>query len=352
MSLSESPQPAVSWDALDRYLAGECTSAEEMAAVHAYLARVENAEDLLKHASRLADRPQTPPSSVEGWNALAIRLNTDLSQHTLSLEVSSIAHERGVHTLSSRVFKAQPLRRSLWYAATGAVLAGLVIVLGWNGPVRHLFGHTPSARSTYITSNGERANIVLPDGSTVALDVASRLDVPVDYSAGNHVVYLLGEALFTVNRHTGMPFTVIAGTTTTQVLGTSFTVRHYGTDTTATVAVRDGKVAIGDVVLTAGRSLEVGPHGLAQVRPTDAAQFGFAIGVLEFKSRPLSQAVTELDRWYAADIRLGDTSLAAIPIEGKFTAGSLSDLVEILEFELNVRVVRVGRILTLYPKAR
>ena len=203
--------------------------------------------------------------------------------------------------------------------------------------------------STYATANGERANITLPDGSTVALNVASRLDVPVDYAAGNHTVHLFGEALFTVTHHGATPLTVISGMATVRVLGTSFAVRHYATDTTATVAVRDGKVMVGNVVLTAARMIDVGPLGTTAVRPAAASRFSFASGVLTIDSMPVAQAVPEFDRWYGVDIRFGDPSLRRVQIEGKFPAGSVSDLTEFLQYMLNARVVRDGRTLTLYP---
>lgn len=184
------------------------------------------------------------------------------------------------------------------------------------------------------------------------LGVASRLNVPADYASGHHTVSLTGEAVFNVSRHGQSPFTVVAGSTTARVLGTSFAVRHYTTDTTVTVAVREGKVAVNDQVVAASRFIAVGPRGMTHVGSGDASQFGFATGVLTIDSMPLSRAIVELDRWYAADIRLGDASLARAPIVGKFTAGSLSDLTEYLQFLLDARVVRDGHIITLYPKAK
>ena len=255
-------------------------------------------------------------------------------------------------SLRGGVFKTGTLRRKVWYTAASLGVGILGVVIGWNGRARHAPGSAPNSVSTYATANGERANITLPDGSTVALNVASRLDVPVDYAAGNHTVRLQGQALFTVTHHEGTPLTVIAGTTTARVLGTNFSVRHYSTDATSTVAVRDGKVAVGTVVLTASQLIEVGPRGVTSLRPADASQFSFAAGVLTIDSMPVMQAVPELNRWYAADIRFGDPSLEHGRIDGKFAAGSLSDLAEYLEFLLDARVVRHGRTLTLYHKGR
>jgi transmembrane sensor len=204
---------------------------------------------------------------------------------------------------------------------------------------------------TYTTANGQRATITLADSSTAMLNVGTQLDVPADYAAGNHTVWLRGEALFTVSHHGGRAFTVVAGSTVTRVLGTSFVVRRYVSDTVTTVAVRDGKVSVGPTVVPAAWMAEVGSNRVARIRGMDRSLFGFAAGVLTLDSMSLSNAIPELDRWYNADVRLGDPSLAAQPVEGDVSAGSLGELANILELSLDVRVVRTGRVLTLYPRS-
>ncbi|HXC26039.1 MAG TPA: FecR domain-containing protein [Gemmatimonadaceae bacterium] len=206
------------------------------------------------------------------------------------------------------------------------------------------------AYTTYTTAPGERATITLPDGGTVALNVASRLKVPLNYMTDNHTVRLDGEGLFTVPHRTGTSLTVIAGAATVRVLGTSFTVRHYVTDTVTTVAVRDGKVAVGSAVVTANRSVVVGRNGIPSSQPVDTSLFTFATGTLTLNGLSLPAAIVELDRWYDADIRLADSTLTARRIGGEFATGSLADLVTILKMTLNVRVVRDGRVLTIFSE--
>jgi len=209
---------------------------------------------------------------------------------------------------------------------------------------------TASAPLIYTTANGQRANITLPDGSTVALNVASRLEVAPDFAAGNRAVRLIGEALFTVSHAGGSPFTVSAGTTTARVLGTSLMVRHYATDSTTVVAVRDGRVSVHSLVLGAAQQVAVQPNGVLLRGTADPARFTFAAGTLTLDGLTLPQAIPELNRWYDVDIRMGDASLAARGVGGKFAAGSVTDLVAILEWTLDVRAVREGRRLTLYPR--
>ena len=246
-------------------------------------------------------------------------------------------------------FKAQPLRWSAWSAVALFVFACVVMVAGWHAQAPHP-GARQEAVSVYTTGNGERATITLPDSGTVALNVASRLEVPVDYMTGHHTVRLIGEGLFTVPRHSASSFVVLAGGRATRVLGTTFVVRHYATDTATLVAVREGKVAVAATVVTAGTAVEVGRTGVVHPQPADGAQFTFANGILTLDGLPLSAAIKELDRWYDADIRLGDSTLARYFMKGTVAAGSLADLQTMLEEMFDVRVVRDGRVLTIYPR--
>lgn len=248
------------------------------------------------------------------------------------------------------ISKGQILRQEGRLTVVALVIGVIMAVIGWNANARHIGRRAAMSMMVYTTRNGEQATITLPDGGTVALNVASRLEVPMNYMTGNHTVRLMGEGLFTVSHQDGMPLTVFAGTMVARVLGTSFVVRRYDTDTTTMVAVREGKVAVGTSVVTAAHMVEVGRTGVAHVRSSDMSPFTFATGVLTLNGLPLSAAIAELDRWYDADIRLGSPALATKQITGDFTVGSLADLVEVLEYTLGVRVVRDKHILTLYPR--
>lgn len=245
-----------------------------------------------------------------------------------------------------------PARLRRWWMAV-PVFAGAagILLLGWSAGLHH-FGvrQRPVTYTTYATARGQRANITLPDGNTVMLNVASRLDVPSNYSAGNQALRLSGEALFTVTHHDDAPFTVTAAGETARVLGTSFVMRHYPDDTAAFLAVRDGKVTIRSTVLVAQQMTEIVRGKVSSARNVSPAQFAFVTGTLSISGMTLASAMPELGRWYDVDLRLGDPSLGALYVEGEFAAGAPSDLASILELALHVRVVRDGRTLTLFPR--
>jgi ferric-dicitrate binding protein FerR (iron transport regulator) len=235
------------------------------------------------------------------------------------------------------------------YAFASIIIAVLGLVVGRYWQVSRLSAHQDIAPVVYTTAKGQRANIMLSDGSRVILSVDSRLEVPADYSRGDRTLHLTGEALFSVVHRSKSAFTVLSGGVPARVLGTRFVVRHYPDDTITTVAVRDGRVAVRSVVLAANQEVAVHDGGDARVRPARPSVFSFADGVLTIDDTVLPNAIAMLDRWYDADIRLGTPSLATQHISGKFATGSLADVTTILQL-MGVRVVRDGRVLTLYAR--
>ncbi len=242
------------------------------------------------------------------------------------------------------------VRNRIRYTLIGTVLGAILLIATWRASAYRLTTAMAAHASIYTTANGERATITLPDGSTVVLNVASRLEVPGDFAAGNRALRLSGEAMFTVVPASGAPFTVRAGSSMARVLGTRFVVRHYSTDSVTSLAVQDGKVAVGSTVVTAAQQALVPRQGLPIVTAVPPSRFTFATSVLTLEGQRLIDAIPELNRWYDADIRLGDIDLDARRVGGQFVAGSLGDLTKILAMTLGVRVERNGQILTLYSR--
>ncbi len=202
--------------------------------------------------------------------------------------------------------------------------------------------------SIYVTGNGEASTVKLPDGSVILLNVSSRLTVPNGFGKDNRTVYLEGHAHFTVSPKTNSSFTVVSGPSVTRVLGTSFAVRYYEDDSAATVSVQDGKVNVGGVVLSEQQAVSVSQQNKASVIPFSDRDLAFVNGLLRFEDVELKAAIPELNRWYNADIQIEDPSILGRKIWGTFERGSITDLVAILGYTLDLRVEREGRILKLY----
>lgn len=223
-----------------------------------------------------------------------------------------------------------------------------LLAIGWFAGSGYLTDPSSDSVFIYSTNPGERATINLPDGSQVVMNVASTLSVPANFGKRNRSLELSGEAMFTVQHSDGIPFTVRSGSTLTKVLGTTFVVRRYPTDTSATVSVRDGKVAVDSVVVAANEMIHVMPAGIVREKGI-AAHFAFVDGDMIIEPRPFRDAIADLGRWFNADIQIVDdaTWLNDRIIQGTFSRGTPRDLASILSFMFDVDVEWQGQDLTI-----
>ena len=297
---------------------------------------------------------------------------------------ASLAWQR----VASRI--GEPRRRTAWWphplVRIAAVLVAAVGLTGilW-GPVRHAIaklGTTPSAPAAIAlreasTQRGQRATVLLSDGSRVTLDAATTIRYPLTFTAGaRRELYLDGEAYFEVAHDSLHPFIVHTRSAETRVLGTKFVVRAYGTDTGVEVAVREGKVAlsaaldrtlIGDTsrgpgavraaVLTHGQVGRLPSGGeAAVVIGADAERYlAWTDGGLVFRDTPLRDVLGDLSRWYDLDVRFAPGSepeLADRRFTGSFVNPKADDVLTFLALSTDVHVKRNGRTITVAPNRR
>lgn len=181
----------------------------------------------------------------------------------------------------------------------------------------------------YTTKPGEQRIATLEDGSRIALNTDTRVDVTFR-SGQRHIKLEKGEAMFEVAHDADRPFVVVAGDTRVQALGTVFIVRRSADDVTVTlikgkVAVsrdqpRAGGAPVRPLILQPGEKLTEPAEGPVRIEtePVDVAT-AWRRGQTVFRDTPLGAAVTELNRYGGPVILVDDPRLAALPISGVFT---------------------------------
>jgi len=247
-----------------------------------------------------------------------------------------------------------------WLGRLVVPVAGLFALVAVALFVWPLLSTPTIAEAHYSTRVGERLSIVLADGSTVLLDTASSVAARV--GAGERSVRLLaGQAQFQVIHNDKIPFTVNVGTGTIRDIGTQFSVRTE--DARVTVTVSEGAVSVSDS----------GPDGARQrsdqLQPGDQLVFsetgvlwekhkvdvklagGWITGDLAFADESLGAVVHEMNRYTAAQIRVGDPRLNELRVSGVFHAGDQQSFVLALQSGWPVRSEQdsAGRI-TLLPQ--
>lgn len=194
---------------------------------------------------------------------------------------------------------------------------------------------------TYRTGLGEQSTEQLPDGTRVTLNTQTTLQVR--YVRGRREVALQrGEAMFDVVHDAGRPFVVTASGGSVTDLGTQFDVRDD--NGTAIVTLLQGRVEVSAQnsrrQLTPGEQARYGT-GVAgiSVREVDpAAVAAWLHGRLYFNGTPLAQAIADANRYSAVKLRLGDPSLADMPVGGSFRAGDNAAVAAALSAVFPVRV--------------
>lgn len=257
--------------------AGPDARARAMDEALGWLVRLQCAseQDTRDFEAWLSAAPENAEAYVEAealWNGAPMRL---AAVHVHQAQRKSLTRRLRTHW--------KPL-------ATAAVLLVGLFTLG-NLPMR--------LQADHLTVVGERQRLQLDDGVKVLLNTDSAF--ASDLRDGQRIARLLqGEAYFEIAG--GAPLEVQAGPVRAQVRDTDFAVRYL--DGEAQVRVQRGDVdlqAASDqrIRLSAGDSINVGPHGFGQrQRPDMQKDLAWVEGRLVFENCPLSQVLAEVQRYY------------------------------------------------------
>jgi transmembrane sensor len=218
------------------------------------------------------------------------------------------------------------------WAAAAAVLAiavGLYFVLGY----RNSSGE--SELRTAATALGEMQRLVLSDGSKVALNTASRVDV--HYSGAVREIRLVkGEALFTVAKDSRRPFIVTAAGRQVLALGTAFGVRLDGTAVKVTllegrVEVKEADVQRRGIELKPGQQLVAEAEKAAVVRNADVRRAtSWQDGWIILNGDTVRTAIDEVNRYTRERITCDDLRIATLRVSGTFRTGEIKDFIDAL----------------------
>lgn len=354
--------------ALRRYVIGE-SSASERRRVEAWASASSERRRYLAALARILARADGPARrrAAAAWTRLAARLAPPVGTTGAPAAWEApwerpvvrvdVARRRPPRLLTG-AFAPRTQPRPWLVAAGLALAAGVAGALIGSAPRTGATGTTPAAMRQIVTARGQRAEVQLGDGSLVVLGVASRLRIASDFGSRTRDLYLDGTAYFDVVHDPAHPFRVHTAQAVTQDVGTRFVVSAYHDATATQVVVADGAVALASsrgatpVVLTRGRLGRLA-RGAATptVRRVDPALYtAWMQGELVFHDTPLSRVVAELRRWYDIDLRLGDAALAQVPLTASFTAESAAEALRVVTTAVPLRIVRHGRVTTLYPR--
>lgn len=192
---------------------------------------------------------------------------------------------------------------------------------------------------TITTQPGTKTHLFLPDSTEVWLNAASTISFPSVFAGNERHILLDGEAYFEVYGNKYQPFIVETKFQTVEALGTVFNLSAYSGDLKFSTTLAEGKVKITDLVknknpmfLEPGKQLNYNLQSRSyqeiSVRVKDV--IAWKDGILVFTETPFHEVVVKLGRWFNADIKITDQSIANYRFTGTFTDESLEQVLELL----------------------
>ena len=159
----------------------------------------------------------------------------------------------------------------------------------------------------------------LSDGSTVAINSATKLKFPFSFTGAKREVYVEGEAYFKIAQKADQPFIVHTSNGDITVLGTEFNVNTYTVDVLKTALVK-GTVNVSRqkevIQLKPGEELSWNKNEHTISTLDERAALSWIRGVLYFHNTPLSEIAMMIERWYGVPVVIDDEKLAAEPFTG------------------------------------
>ncbi|WP_168355826.1 FecR family protein [Sphingomonas gei] len=246
--------------------------------------------------------------------------------------------------VSTQAPASLPIRRTRGRAAGFAMAASLLIVLGAGGGWWLL-----TRPIDYATRVGEQKIATLEDGSRIALNTDSEVDVSYEKDV-RRVTLERGEAMFEVAPNPSRPFVVRAGDKLVKAIGTSFIVRRDASGVIVTLI--QGKVSVSDVtkaavqptLLAPGERLTVPASAPSVIdQPPIEAATAWRRGQAVFNDTPLSSAVAELNRYGGPRVTVDDPRLAGLRISGVFATNDTAEFANAVAALYRLRVQKAGR---------
>jgi len=340
---------------LARYFAGESID-DERRKTEAWLAEdpARRAEaERLKALWNASGQSSWTPNVDAAWTSLTARVHVGEAGAPLSL----IPPQRVVVSPKFH-WKENPSRRVSRFIMSAAALAAASAVAFIGG--REIESSDRAAKSAkaakpaireFRTARGQRAVVVLGDGSRVELGAESVLRVD-ETAVGRRVVNLEGQAVFDVTHDSLRPFEVRSANAITEDLGTRFTVRAYRDEARVQVFVAAGKVALRAVGSPESSGTVLGPRDLGVLdsigRTTvrngvdSTSHLAWTRDRFVFNNAPLADVLPEIARWFDVNIDVADSELLKRRVTLNVPARSLADVLAAVTTPLRLRSAKRG----------
>lgn len=216
------------------------------------------------------------------------------------------------------------MMRYLWASMKIAAVIAMIAFIIHKEYQEYRFEHSTEMQMMTVPA-GQRASLVLADGTIVWLNSNSTLKYPATgFHAKERKVILEGEGYFEVAHNEKHPFIVETEKYDIRVLGTTFNVSAYPNSGLFEASLIEGKVTVyhpetqNEIILNPHEKVEVRDGKLYKETFTSDHDFLWMMGIYSFKDEPLETVFKKLEQYYEVKIINKNIEITSHPCTGKF----------------------------------
>lgn len=195
---------------------------------------------------------------------------------------------------------------------------------------------------------GQRANLILPDGTNVWLNARSEIKYPSFFTDSKREIELTGEAYFEVTHKNEQPFIVHTEMCDVEVLGTKFNVEAYAGSDKFSTALMEGSVKVVSidnpseiVLLKPNYKADIHKGVLSASRIEDFDPYSWREGLICFKNTDFMQLMCDFEKYYGVTIIIRNKRLSDHVFSGKFRiADGIDNALRVLQKEAKYSFTR------------
>jgi transmembrane sensor len=246
---------------------------------------------------------------------------------------------------------------SLNDAANGRVAEQSGVVINKTGKGQLTYQPSGKGRvdefNTIEAPIGGQWKVILPDGSLVFLNAASRLRYPTSFTNNERRVELSGEAYFEISHNKSKPFRVSSQGQIVEVLGTHFNVTAYAGEPIVKTTLFEGAVKVTHLgetqFLKPGQQALLSKSSLAVTSEVDLEDvLAWQKGYFKFNER-LETIMQKIARWYNVKVVYDKAVDVDQTFSGEISRSrNIADVLNIISASGSVHFKLQGRSVTVF----
>ena len=298
------------------------------------------------------------------------KMNNTGSEETSSLaEQAYAAHYVKMLYANEEKLQNQPIENEIaptrrsntrkYLIACMSVVVIIAMIVFFNSSQKTTSSETDSS----IVAADTRSKVVLPDGTTVFLNIGSKIDYDKGFNGKERKVILTGEAYFDVAHNPAKPFIVHTSTADIRVYGTQFNVKNYDEEVWETTLLT-GKVEVlvnneakEKFILKPSQKLSIPKQGeevnkyvkkfksseekivISQYTTlrSQVAETSWMEDKMVFVDKPLYEIAAELERQFHITVSFNSEKTKMYRYTGGFSNQSLKEVLQILDISRPIK---------------